>query len=309
MAAKVGNSFLLNLLVQGDLVSNEIYYQCHCYNDMVRNCEKLQTDKSIMAVKWKKAAIFLDAEVENPGSSFAARELSSMYVEQLKIHGIQKKVNTTRFTERLVKRLPELDIETIDSKARLFFKRKVKELIDEHVKCPDDFLSSVQSVLSPVRKEMTDQCNEFDGRLSDSSQFTLIPKSLQYLISTLTDGFSPTYNNFTQETLSVAQIIMWNNCKSNKKVNGGQLIKRLHAKTHETTMMIYIQLKIYSVTRSRNLIDMLFNLGLFICYDRVLETTKNIYKNLRESYENNKFFFPNILKMGLFSYSDYSAKR
>ena len=63
--------------------------------------------------------------------------------------------------------------------------------------------------------------------------------------------------------------------------------------------MIYIPLKIYPVTCSRNLIDMLSNLSFCISYDRVLEITKSIYENLCESYENNKFFFPNILKMGL----------
>ena len=63
-----------------------------------------------------------------------------MYVEQLQIHGIQEKVNTTSFTERLAKDLPELHIETNDNKTRLVFKRKAKELIGEHVKCPDDFL-------------------------------------------------------------------------------------------------------------------------------------------------------------------------
>ena len=194
-----------------------------------------------MDVEWKNAAIFdsivshiLDAEAENPGSSFAARELNSMYVEQLQIHGIQEKVNTTRFTESLVKSLPELHIETIDNKTRLVFKRKVKELIGEHVKCPDDFLFSVRSVL---------QISAMNSMVA--SQFTSIPESLLYLISTLIDGFSPTDNNFTQETLSVAQIIMWNYRKSNKKVNDRQLIKRPHAKTHETLMMIYIPLKIY----------------------------------------------------------------
>ena len=150
MAAKVGNSSLFNLLAQGDLASNEIYYHRHCYNDMVRNCEKLETDESIMDVKCKKAAIFnsivshiLDAEGENPGSSFAARQLNSMYVEQLQMHGIQEKVNTTRFTERLVKSLLELHMETTNDKTRLVFKRKVKELIGEHVKCPDDLFFSV----------------------------------------------------------------------------------------------------------------------------------------------------------------------
>ena len=66
-----------------------------------------------------------------------------MYVEQLEMLGIQEKVNTTRFTESIVQCLPELHIETIDNKARLVFKRKVKQLIGEHVKCPDHFLFTI----------------------------------------------------------------------------------------------------------------------------------------------------------------------
>ena len=54
---------------------------------------------------------------------------------------------------------------------------------------------------------------------------------------------------------------MWNYPKLKKNVNDGKLLKRHHVKTHETPLMIYIPLKIYSATRSRNLIDMLFNLG------------------------------------------------
>ena len=72
---------------------------------------------------------------------------------------------------------------------------------------------------------------------------------------------------------------MWNY----RQVNGGQLIKRRHAKTHETPIMTYILLKIYSVTRSRNLINTPFNLGLCTSYDHVLEITKNIYENLCKS--------------------------
>ena len=46
---------------------------------------------------------------------------------------------------------------------------------------------------------------------------------------------------------------------------------------------------------------MCFYLGLCISYYRVLEITKNINENLCKSYENNRFLFPNILKMGLFT--------
>ena len=87
MTAKVEYLCLLNLLAQGDLASNEIYYHLHCYNDMVQNCEKLETDESIMDIKWKNAGIFdrivshiLDAEAENPGSTSAAREFNLIHV-------------------------------------------------------------------------------------------------------------------------------------------------------------------------------------------------------------------------------------
>ena len=66
-------------------------------------------------------------------------------------------------------------------------------------------------------------------------------------------------------------------------------------------MMIYCKLQIYSTTRSRNIFVSLFHYDLCISYDRVLEITKNIYKNLRESYKKEKFFLPKILKKWLFT--------
>ena len=111
MAPKVGNSSLLNLLAQEDLKSNEIYYHRHCYNDMVRNCEKLETDEPIMGAKWKKTVVFnsivsyiLDVETENTDSSFAVRELtiqcmfnSYKYMGYKKRNTFYKKVSE-RFT-------------------------------------------------------------------------------------------------------------------------------------------------------------------------------------------------------------------
>ena len=75
-----------------------------------------------------------------------------------------------------------------------------------------------------------------------------------------------------------------------------QVIKRCHAKTHETPMLIYILLKIYSVTRSGNLIDMPFSLGLCISYDRVLEITKNIYEIFANHMKTTSSFFLTFLK-------------
>ena len=65
--------------------------------------------------------------------------------------------------------------------------------------------------------------------------------------------------------------------------------------------MLYTSLKTHSVTRSRTLIDHLFNLGIGISYDRVLSITINIYESLRESFLTYNCFFPNVLKKGLFT--------
>ena len=71
---------------------------------MVRNCEKLETDKSIMDVKCKKTAIFdsivSHTDAENPASSFSARELNSMFVEQLHMHGIQHNTFYRKVSEK-----------------------------------------------------------------------------------------------------------------------------------------------------------------------------------------------------------------
>ena len=95
-----------------------------------------EKDSVVIDNKWRKAVVFdntvnyvMEKEAENPGSSFAAKELNTMYIEQLKVHGIEEKVNTTRFTERLLKSIPDLYSETVNGKTRLIFKSQVKELI------------------------------------------------------------------------------------------------------------------------------------------------------------------------------------
>ena len=84
-------------------------------------------------------------------------------------------------------------------KQDLFSNAKKKELIGEFVKCPDDFLFSYNLFfLQYVKKWQISAMNSMVASITlHNSQFTLVPKSLLYLISTLIDRFSPTDNNFT----------------------------------------------------------------------------------------------------------------
>ena len=70
--------------------------------------------------------------------------------------------------------------------------------------------------------------------------------------------------------------------------------RRRHSPNRAPPVAVYTSLKIYSVVRSRNIIDHLIKLRLCISYHRLL------CKRMRECYLQFKCFFPNILKIGLF---------
>ena len=81
------------------------------------------------------------------------------------------------------------------------------------------------------------------------------------------------------------------------------LYNRHHDKEKETSLNIYVGLKLYSTVRSRTLIDCLFQLGICISYDRILSITKSLYEALRTTFGHYKIFLPTDLKKGCFTVS------
>ncbi len=71
----------------------------------------------------------------------------------------------------------------------------------------------------------------------------------------------------SQATLSIAQLLQYNS--SVRRRVGSTSIR--HNKTRETPVPIYVGLTVHAISRKRDLIDTLFDLGLSISYDRVME--------------------------------------
>ena len=65
-----------------------------------------------------------------------------------------------------------------------------------------------------------------------------------------------------------------------------------HSSERETPTPIYVALKIHTITRSRNLIDALFNRGMCISYDRLLNLTSDISNTVCEQYRVDGFVCP-----------------
>ena len=83
----------------------------------------------------------------------------------------------------------------------------------------------------------------------------------------------------SQAALTVARLITYNitTIKTPRMTN---LDNRHHDKEKETSINIYVELKLYSTVRSQTLINCLFQLGICILYDRILSITKSLYEAL-----------------------------
>ena len=193
----------------------------------------------------------------------------------------------------------QLFVTSLGGRSVVLFEQTVTGVVNEHAMDPDDFFSALRKVANPVRQNILNQNNNFKGHLEGSSQADAVPKRLLLVVKALMNGNYSTPNKFDQETLTCSQIIVSNCRKASKTQTTGKVIKRRHNVNRETPVMLYVSLKIYSLSRSRDLITHLFNLGLCVSYTIEFWIYASGCMRISESPFN--CFFPNILKIGLFS--------
>ena len=221
MALKVGNESLLSLLSNGDVASNELYYHGNCNISMWNECIRIdQANDKEMENIWKKAQAFdnvvnyvIEKEAVDPGSVFTVKKLKNMYIENLRVYGIEEQWQTTRFTQRLVAYISNLYSQIVV----VLFDEKVNELVSDYASCPDDFSASLRKVVHPIRTDMNDKINESVGSLDGLCQVNSVRRTLLLLTSALVDGNNSNINGYSQEALTVAQLIMSHAKSQNKR--------------------------------------------------------------------------------------------
>ena len=217
----------------------------------------------------------LEQETVEPGTTFVAKDLNELYVENLKSFGIKEKTQTTRFTGQLLASIPNLLRSTVNKNTLVLFDDKVQKLIVNYVQSSDVFYVVLQKVVHRIRSDIIKQENKFNGSFSNSSQVQSVPKTILALTSALIDGEMTSSNHPSQEALSVAQIIISQMRRPSKqKARLKKPTRRWHNLKQETALLQYIGFKIFYTSRSCQLIKDLFHVGLSVSYDRVLELIK-----------------------------------
>ena len=199
--------------------------------------------------------------------------------------------------DMLKEKLPEIELQNVGKKLTLYFKSTADSLISGSVNDSNNFYQTLLETALPLKYMMAKASNNLDDDTTiNIEQVTSIPIHLLTLVSMLIDGPVASNRQFSQPALTVAQLIQTYFHK-NRSHDIEQSRKIL--KTRETPVALYLKLKIYRTFRFKTVIDHLFNLGLCLLNDRILEFTKKLSHAQIENYELT----------GVFSSTPFSKSR
>ncbi len=103
----------------------------------------------------------------------------------------------------------------------------------------------------------------------------------------------------TQSALAISQLIVFNSVKQAWNVDSSNPAR--HSRSQETPLPLFLSFKIHAVTRSRCLVDILFNLGLCVSYDRLLRLKSDIANGVWQRFRVEDVVCPPKLHHGLFT--------
>ena len=78
-------------------------------------------------------------------------------------------------------------------------------------------------------------------------------------------------------------------------------VKSRHSLERETPLALYIGMNIHTETRSKKLITQLYDLGLSVSYDRVLQLESQLTTAVCENFQNKGVVVPAQFRCGLFT--------
>ena len=116
----------------------------------------------------------------------------------------------------------------------------------------------------------------FDGYFPPNCQQNSLPTNLKYFISFLLNGPNIGLEE-SQSCLSISQTILFN-CKKGKSTG----VKHRHSLNLEPPLPLHIGLSIHTKTRSKKLITELYELGLCVSYERILQLENKLTTSICE---------------------------
>ncbi|VDI12336.1 Hypothetical predicted protein [Mytilus galloprovincialis] len=261
-AQKLQDTALLAKLSAGDLVAQEAKYHVKCLIYLYRKASRVANDdeseggtqsRISHGIALAELVSFIEESrsEDNVAPVFKMSDLSKMYGNRLEKMGAEQegRVHSTRLKNRLLTYVPDIEAYKQGRENLLAFKDDIGPALRRA--CEEDFDSNYMQIYKAVkivRSDMMATSSEFNGTFAADCQEKSVPRSLLTLVNMLLYGPDITTDSFSQETLSIAQMLIFNSHKRIQKSNR-------HAKSRETPSQMYLGIVIHCQTRKRGLID------------------------------------------------------
>ena len=294
---------LLAKISGGDLIAIEAKYHMNCLTNLrnmhrsfqrkMKSAELLDAEEE-ERLKEARAFVelveYIEDSVENGTLFFPLPELHSLFENRLSDLGYPKSVNRFRLKNKILDHFQEAHEQDDGKQTVLIFRNALQNIVKETLQERD--FSDVTAVLAKaakiVRRDMF--CHK---SFSFSSTFPLgfqeisLPASLKSLISMIMNGLNvkDQENKETQACLTVCQTVLFNT----KKRSSSSL---RHSALREPPLPIYISLSVHSLTRCKKLITELYQLGLTLSYDRLMEIEDWLATAVAKRFEEDGCVLP-----------------
>jgi len=224
-------------------------------------------------------------------------------VNRLEELGITKCVHKTRLKNSILEYFQGA-LEQSDGKNTIIvFNEGMKNMLKEALKERDfsDDAVTLAKAATIVRKDtFSHEAYGFSGHFPPQCQENPIPSSLKSLISMILRGttIKDQERGDSQACLTIGQMILFN---SKKRVSESSTSKTRHTTQREPPLPLYIGINIHASTRSKKLITQLYQLGICVSYERIMEIEDWIATSVSERFEEDGFVAPAGLRKGIFS--------
>ena len=278
------------------------------YRSFLRQKEWQESEKSkIQAIALSEVIVYIEEVLANStdiAPSIKLSEVVKFYDNRLSELNVQlpNRTNSTHLKTSILEQCATLSATQVGRDVYLAYSDDIGAALhfakENSANSQAYYLAKAAQI---IRKEILSTKQTFNGKFSKNCQMKAVPKTLLSLINTIAGGSKLQGENDINEmtlisAITISQLLMYNCVKER-----GKSEKVRHNSERETPLPIYLGLLLHSQTRSRKLIDIFFELGLCISYDRVLTISTVLGNNVCNLYEREGIVCPPNLRKQAFT--------
>lgn len=313
-AVNVQDQRLIAKLSERDLIAKGAEYHTQClvslYNrdrDRAGTSHDQDDTNTAKSTAFAELISYIQDALKDKDTTpvFQLSELKKLYVDRVdQLGGDPSVVHSTRLKEKILSYIPQLEAYNEGRNVLFVASENVGKSLRRSCQLGDESEAVLLSrAANIIRQDMLrKKCEPFSGSFTEDCQENSVPQSLLMLISMILYGTSIKDNAsyLSQPALSLSQLITYNSCVRRRQQPSSNT---RHFEQRETPLPLFLGALVHTKTRSKDLVDTLYKLGLSVSYDRVLGLSADLGNSAISHFETVGTVCPPTLNIGVFTTS------